>query len=168
MNAVDTNVLFYAHDPRSPEKQQIASELIASTLDGALVWQVACEYLWASRKLEALGYSFGDAAEDIRNLRAVWTTVLPAWTVLDRAANLSGRYSLSFWDRLLIATCLEAGVRRLYSEDFGGYRNVDSLEIVTRFRPDLYPGRGAVAAAAAGAATVRRPKGDGEGRRPES
>jgi len=58
MNAVDTNVLFYAHDQRYPEKQRVASELIATVPDGALVWQVACEYLWASRKLEPFGYSF--------------------------------------------------------------------------------------------------------------
>jgi hypothetical protein len=59
MNAVDTNVLFYAHDSRDPNKQKIAAELIASLNDGALLWQVACEYLWASRKLEAVGYSPG-------------------------------------------------------------------------------------------------------------
>lgn len=133
MNAVDTNVLFYAHDPRNPEKQRIASELIATTADGALIWQVACEYLWASRKLEPLGYSFADAAEDVRNLRLVWSTVLPGWTALDRMDSLGRRYSLSFWDRLLIATCLEAGVRRLYSEDFGGYATIDSLEIISPF-----------------------------------
>jgi predicted nucleic acid-binding protein len=44
MNAVDTNVLFYAHDSRDPTKQKIAAEVIASLTDGALLWQVACEY----------------------------------------------------------------------------------------------------------------------------
>src|ERR1035437_10966311 len=44
MNAVDTNVLFYAHDQRYPVKQRVASELIATIPDGTLVWQVACEY----------------------------------------------------------------------------------------------------------------------------
>jgi hypothetical protein len=32
--------------------------LIATIPDGTLVWQVACEYLWASRKLKPFGYSF--------------------------------------------------------------------------------------------------------------
>jgi len=45
MNAVDTNILFYARDSRDGRKQQIAVELIASLVDGALLWQVACEYL---------------------------------------------------------------------------------------------------------------------------
>jgi predicted nucleic acid-binding protein len=66
MNAVDTNVLFYAHDSRDPNKQKIAAELIASLNDGALLWQVACEYLWASRKLETLGYSYSEAVEEAK------------------------------------------------------------------------------------------------------
>ena len=59
--------------------------------------------------------------------------MLPEWTALDRMAQLRRDYRLSFWDSLLIATCLQADVQRLYSEDFGGYRRVDSLEIVNPF-----------------------------------
>ena len=36
MNAVDTNVLIYAHDPRDPVKQNKAAALIASLTDGGL------------------------------------------------------------------------------------------------------------------------------------
>jgi predicted nucleic acid-binding protein len=50
MRAVDTNVLIYAHDPRHPAKQATAISLIESLTDGALLWQVACEYLSASHK----------------------------------------------------------------------------------------------------------------------
>jgi predicted nucleic acid-binding protein len=130
MNAVDTNVLFYAHDSRDPTKQKIAAEVIASLTDGALLWQVACEYLWASRKLEALGYSYSEAVDDIRYLRRAWNTIVPDWAALDRTDSLRDSYSLSFWDALLIATCLEAGVEQLYSEDFSSYRLVDTLRIV--------------------------------------
>jgi predicted nucleic acid-binding protein len=134
MNAVDTNVLFYARDPRDSRKQQIAIDLIDSLVDGALSWQVACEYLSASRKLESFGYEPANAVADILELRQGWTTLLPDWSVLDRAELLRGKYSLSFWDSLLIAGCLEAGVRMLYSEDFDAYAWIDSLELVNPFR----------------------------------
>jgi hypothetical protein len=49
MNAVDTNVLLYVHDPRDVTKQVTASNLLQSLTDGVLLWQVACEYLAASR-----------------------------------------------------------------------------------------------------------------------
>jgi predicted nucleic acid-binding protein len=65
MNAVDTNILFYAHDSKEINKQKTASDLIALLDDGVLVWQVACEYLWVSRKLEPQGYSYADAIEDV-------------------------------------------------------------------------------------------------------
>jgi predicted nucleic acid-binding protein len=56
MNAVDTNILIYARDPRDPRKQQSAQDLIATLPDVVLLWQVACEYIAAARKLERLGY----------------------------------------------------------------------------------------------------------------
>ena len=57
MNAVDTNVLIYVNDLRDPSKQAIAASLVANLTEGVLIWQVACEYLAASRKLEPFGYS---------------------------------------------------------------------------------------------------------------
>jgi predicted nucleic acid-binding protein len=79
MNGIDTNVLLYVHDPRDPAKQEIAASLLQSLTDGVLLWQVACEYIAASRKLEPLGYSHVQAWQDISDLRRVWTTVLPGW-----------------------------------------------------------------------------------------
>jgi predicted nucleic acid-binding protein len=133
MNAVDTNILLYAHDPRDSTKQSIAISLISSLTDGVLVWQVACEYLAASRKLEAFGYGLSQAWQDVYDLRMVWTTILPSWVVLERAERLLNNYSLSFWDAMIIAACLEGEVSRLYSEDFDAYPYVDGLEIVNPF-----------------------------------
>jgi predicted nucleic acid-binding protein len=133
MNAVDTNILIYVHDPREPQKQAIATALVQSLSDGVLLWQVACEYVAASRKLQAYGYRPDDAWQDIEDLRSVWTSVLPNWSVFDRARTLMGKYSLSFWDALIMAACLDNGVKRLYSEDFDAYQYVNGLEVVNPF-----------------------------------
>jgi predicted nucleic acid-binding protein len=133
MNAVDTNVLLYVHDPRDADKQATAAALLQSLTDGVLLSQVACEYLAASRKLEPWGYNREQAWQDIRDLRRVWTTILPSWGVLERAERLLGSYSLSFWDAMIIAACLERGVTRLYSEDFDAYPQVDGLEVLNPF-----------------------------------
>jgi len=134
MDAVDTNVLLYAHDPRDAAKQATAASLISSLTDGVLLWQVACEYLSASRKLEPLGYDRAQAWQDIRDLRRVWTTMLPGWNVQDRAERLLAAYSLSFWAAMIIAACLEGSVGRLYSEDFDAYPRINGLEIVNPFK----------------------------------
>jgi predicted nucleic acid-binding protein len=70
MNAVDTNVLLYVHDPRDVTKQVTASNLLQSLTDGVLLWQVACEYLAASRKLVPFGYNLIQAYQDVRDLSA--------------------------------------------------------------------------------------------------
>ncbi len=77
MNAVDTNILIYVQDPRDPIKQAKAEALVKSLPDGALLWQVANEYLAASRKLAPLGYNLSQAFQDISHWRNVWTTILP-------------------------------------------------------------------------------------------
>jgi len=133
MRAVDTNILMYAHDPRDKRKQEIALTSIESLTDGVLLWQVACEYLSASHKLAPWGYDREAAWQDIQDLRRVWTTMLPTWQVQDTAADLLSRYSLSFWDAMVIAACLEGGVTRLYSEDFDAYPKIDGLQVVNPF-----------------------------------
>jgi predicted nucleic acid-binding protein len=133
MNAVDTNILIYVHDPRDPRKQDIASELIEKLTDGLLVWQAVCEFLSASCKLSSFGYDFEQASNDIRQLMTQWATALPSWQVLDRANTLLDRYSLSFWDSMLIAACLEAGASALYSENFSGQDEIDRLKLINPF-----------------------------------
>jgi predicted nucleic acid-binding protein len=133
MNAVDTNILIYVNDPRNLVKQEIAASLVASLTDGFLLWQVACEYLAASRKLESLGYSRIQAYQYIRDLQQVWYAAVPTWSVIDCAENLMSRYSLSHWDSMLVAACLEVNIKTLYTEDFG-YSNIDGIKIVNPFR----------------------------------
>ena len=118
MNAVDTNVLIYAYDPRDAAKQNKAVNLIASLTDGVLLWQVACEYIAASRKLAAYGLSQPQAWRHLQQLRGVWPLVLPTPTVLDEAERLVSSGNLSIWDALMVAACVESGVTTLYSEDF--------------------------------------------------
>jgi hypothetical protein len=85
MNAVDTNVLLYVHDPRDRDKQTTGVALLQSLTNGVLLWQVACEYLAASRKLEPFGFNRAQTWLDIYDLRRVWTTILPSWSVFERA-----------------------------------------------------------------------------------
>ncbi|HYH87257.1 MAG TPA: PIN domain-containing protein [Pyrinomonadaceae bacterium] len=133
MNAVDTNVLLYVHDYRDPAKQATAKALIDSLPDAVLLWQVACEYIAASRKFEPLGYSRDKAWQDVHKLRVLWATQLPTWEVIERAEDLMRRYSLSSWDALIVAACLEGGVTRLYTEDFGDSVRAEGLEVVNPF-----------------------------------
>jgi len=133
MNAVDTNVLLYVHDPRDPIKQAKATALVASLTNVALIWQVACEYVAASRKLAPLGFRQEDAWRELSRLETIWTCVNPEWNHLRRAETLLATRSISFWDALLIAVALETGITTIYSEDLVGLGNFPSLRLVNPF-----------------------------------
>ena len=70
---------------------------------------------------------------DLADMRGAWRTVLPKWENFDRAERLLRKYSLSFWDAMIVAACLEGGVTRLYSEDFDDSARAEGLEVVNPF-----------------------------------
>ena len=135
MNAVDTNVLLYVHDPRDPVKQAKAAMLVQSLPNGALLWQVACEFIAASHKLEPLGFRRQDAWNELRMLQSAWKPILPGWKHLAAAESLLATHSLSFWDALLIAVAADSGVSTFYSEDFTGLPPIGGLTVVNPFTP---------------------------------
>lgn len=136
MNAVDTNILIYAQDPRDKSKQKIAQQLIAALDDGVLLWQVACEYLSNARKLQSFGFSYADSLKVIQDLSLGWQPILPSWSIHAKSLRLIQKYSLSFWDAMLIAACLENRVACIYSEDLGdmSYGMIENLKLVNPFR----------------------------------
>ena len=53
--------------------------------------------------------------------------------ILLQSLELCSRYSLSHWDSLLLAACLEAGVETLYSEDLQDGANYGDVRVVNPF-----------------------------------
>ena len=134
MNAVDTNVLIYVRDPRDPVKQQKAVQLTTGLSDGALLWQVACEFVSASRKLAPFGFTQAQAWREVERLRLIWKLILPSDNVLTRAEQLTANHNLSFWDAMIVAACTEGSITRLYSEDFdNSLAQTTGVEIVNPF-----------------------------------
>lgn len=132
MIALDTNVLVYACDEAEPTRQKHALELIESTTDGVLLWQVACEFIAASRKLSRRGFTADQAWQRLEEVLDIFPIALPTVDVLERARELHVGRQLSFWDAMIVAACIEQGIARLYSEDIPAQR-VPELEIVNPF-----------------------------------
>ena len=120
MIALDTNVLIYACVRSSPERQRQAAELIDRATDGVLLWQVACEFVAASRKLASQGFTPLDAWNRLAEFQALFPLVQPGPGILHHARDLHLSKGVSFWDSMILAACTEAGVEILYSEDVPG------------------------------------------------
>lgn len=139
MNAIDTNVLVYHVDEAAGAKQnqarQLADWLLEATEETILLWQVAVEFLNCMRRWELAGRSTrAKTVEYFEEFETLYDLVLPARPVLHTALDLNSRYSLSHWDSLLVAACIEAGVTTLYSEDMQDGAGYDGVRIVNPFR----------------------------------
>jgi predicted nucleic acid-binding protein len=137
MIAIDTNVFFYAVDADQPERRVKAIALLTSyeiAPDVVVPWQVVCEFLSLLRKRQSQKRITAEELEScLRKMLNSFQLVFPTRAVLDRALELFSRYSLSHWDSLLVAACLEAGVSTLYSEDMGHETQYDGLTIINPF-----------------------------------
>ena len=133
MIAFDTNILIYTCDKADIKRQQIAIDLVSNAADGVLLWQVACEFVAASRKLKVQGFTTLDAWDRLADYRALFPLILPTAGAVERARTLHLEDGWSFWDAMIVAACLECGVTRLYSEDLPGRAVRWPLEIVNPF-----------------------------------
>ena len=137
MNAIDTNVLVYAVDFGEPEKQEQASDLLTRLVaeaDTVLLWQVAAEYLSCLRRFAATGrFPATDIAPEIEEWLRVFPLVSPSRNAIANVLSLYARYSLSHWDSMLLAACIDAGVDTLYSEDLDAGMTYGSLTVVNPF-----------------------------------
>jgi len=134
MTAFDTNVLIYSCDFADPEKQRRAFDLLATVPDGVLLWQVAVEFIAASRKLAPHGFTPAQAWARLGEFMHLLPLALPSPSVLDHAQSLHRDQGVSFWDAMIIGACLDSGVSMLYSEDLPGRTIEGKLRIVNPFR----------------------------------
>ncbi len=123
MNAVDTNVLVYAVDTAEPIKSRLAQELLKSLASEPLPlvvpWQVAAEFLTCMRRWEDSGrINRTDTNAYLNKFILSLPIIYPTANSLSIALDVSDKHSLSHWDSMLLAACVEAGIDTLYSEDF--------------------------------------------------
>lgn len=129
MTAFDTNILIYSCDHADARRRQRAFEVLATAPDGVLLWQVAVEFVAASRKLASQGFTPSHAWARLREFMDVLPLIVPSPRVFDHAQALHVDQGISFWDAMIIGACVDCGVRTLYSEDLPGRTVGTKLQI---------------------------------------
>ena len=139
MNAIDTNVLLYFVDKDEATKQSKADALLTALASAGtpavLLWQVAAEFGAGLRRWEQKGkLTPWEREKHWQTAESTFPTVVfPRTNLVSAAFDLSQRHSLSYWDALLLAACVEAGVDNLYSEDLSNGLVYDSVRVVNPF-----------------------------------
>lgn len=134
---LDTNIIVYSFDRRSPRKCRTARELIRDALEhgtGTISYQVVHEFAnIASRKFasplsmdEIKGYF-------LKVLKPICTIY---WTVdlFLQGLTISGETGLGIYDSMIISGAQKAGCRFLYSEDLQHKREVGGVLIIDPFK----------------------------------
>ena len=132
---VDTNILVYARDASCPEKQKVAFDLLGNLWrdrSGRLSVQVCNEYfVTVTRKLKP-GLDEMDAWHDIE-LYEAWDPLPVDFKTLRKAREVQLRYSLSWWDSLIIASAYFAECSRIISEDLDAEQDYIGIRVVNPF-----------------------------------
>lgn len=138
----DTNVLVYRHDATEPIKQARADAWYVHLWRrrcGRLSFQVLQEmYATLTRKLKP-GVAPPKAQRIVRALKA-WQPIAIDFPVLERAWSLQERYSLSWWDALIVAAAQLGTCRVLLTEDMQHLQVFGAVRVIDPFAsPDRTP-----------------------------
>ena len=139
---VDTNTFVYRYDTRGPAKQSRADDwftFVWQSRTGRLSFQVLQElYATLTRKLRP-AMSVADARQVVRDL-TLWQPLAADLALLERAWLVQNRYSVSWWDALIVAAAQTSECNALLTEDLQHGQTFGPLRVVDPFEsPELMP-----------------------------
>jgi len=137
---VDTNVLVYRFDPRFPEKQRIATDLLRSGIADRSVrlpHQAVLEFVAIVTRPLAGGRPLllpEEARREAEELLAQMDVLYPNEAVVRTALRGAAAYGLSWFDAHLWAYAEHYGLDELFSEDFEHDRMYGTVRVLNPFR----------------------------------
>jgi predicted nucleic acid-binding protein len=137
---VDTNVLVYRFDPRFPEKQRIATDLLRRGIaeDSIRVpHQAILEFVAAVTRPVAGGRPLllpEEARREAEELLSQVEVLYPTEATVRTALRGAAAYQLSWFDAHLWAYAEQFGLAELLSEDFEHDRMYGTVIAVNPFR----------------------------------
>lgn len=132
---VDTNILLYARDQSEPSKQEKAESLLQhlwTKQTGKLSVQVLNEYcVNVTQKLNP-GLTKEEAWQDIEDLMS-WDPIPVDMNMLERGRCFQSRYSLSWWDSLILSAAEKSFCPVVYSEDLAHGESYFGIQVINPF-----------------------------------
>jgi|SRR5579864_3692190 len=132
---VDSNILIYAHDFDSGQRQQQASEHLAAlwaTRTGRLSTQVLQEfYVNVTQKIK-VPLSRSAAREVVRDF-VPWVESLITPATVVRASEIGEVWRVSFWDGMILAAAEQTQATELLTEDLTHGQVIAGVRIVNPF-----------------------------------
>ncbi len=132
---LDTNIIVYAYDNQTPEKQAKAQHLLKTAIQdetGVLSSQVLSEFLVVVTRKIKVPMSVDDAEKIIDIL-----TILPVIDIdhllVKRAIGILKAYGISYWDSLIVAAAERAECEIIISEDLNQGQRYEGVIVENPF-----------------------------------
>ena len=118
---LDTNIFVYEASGSVPSKQAVATRLVHSALEsgkGVISFQVVQEFFSLAFRRFVPPMLASEAEQVLAMTFRPLLAVHSSYSLYGRALALTRRYSVSWYDSLIVAAAIESGCGILYSEDF--------------------------------------------------
>jgi predicted nucleic acid-binding protein len=133
---LDTNVFVYSFDRSAPAKARRALQLIRGAIEtrkGIVSYQVVQEFFNVALRRFAKPMTLADAEQYLATVFRPLIAVHSSQALYGEALLLSDRFSLSWYDSLIVAAAIEGQCSVLYSEDLQSGQRFEDLEIQNPF-----------------------------------
>jgi predicted nucleic acid-binding protein len=133
---LDSNIFVYLIDDTGDPRRQVAETVVLDALrngHACISFQVVQETLNVYTRRAPRPVAPRDASRFLEKFLAPLWTVMPSGALYLLALSIQARYHYSFYDSLIIAAALEAGCKRLLSEDLQAGQTIEGLAIVNPF-----------------------------------
>lgn len=134
---LDSNIFVYLFDEGAHEKRSIAEAITRNAIEaraGCISFQVVQETLNVLTRKLAVPVTTADAQGFLHKMLMPLWRVMPSQKLYSEAIALQRRLRLSFYDSLIVAAALEAGCKRLLTEDMPDGQRIEGLRIENPFK----------------------------------
>ena len=133
---LDTNIFLYTFDLRTPEKARLSEQLIMGGIqsgDAVISFQVVQEFINAALRRLKPPLSFDETEQYLAAALRPLLAVHSSYALYAQALPLARKYSLSWYDSLIVAAAIESDCRILYTEDLQHGQKFDNVQVQNPF-----------------------------------
>jgi predicted nucleic acid-binding protein len=132
---LDTNILVYAYDSRSPNKQQVAQAMLRRALTGPFVISTQVLSELATVLLHKISPpAKPEVVTDVLDALGPIKVIVPDADMVRRAVEARASYGVHLYDGMIISAAERGGCSRIWSEDLNPGQKYFGIPVENPFR----------------------------------
>lgn len=137
---IDSNILVYAYDETDERRHNLAQKLLQKCWNGEVTYAIStqnlAEFFVIITKKVSKPISTELAQQIINDIInfSHWKILHYEGKTLQKAIKFYQNTKHHFWDALIVATMLEAGIVRVYTENESDFKLFEEVRVINPFK----------------------------------